>query len=146
MFIGGSPAGTAGGVKTVTIVLLFASMIANIRGRRDVTVMHRKIADEYIRRCVAIVTFSLSTLIILSVMLLFVQNSDFLDTVYEMTSAIATVGLSRGMTGELNTAGKIIVSMAMYLGRIGPITLALGFNSKRAAADVTYAESKVIIG
>jgi trk system potassium uptake protein TrkH len=146
MFIGGSPAGTAGGVKTVTIVMLFASMIANIKGRRDVTVMHRKIADEYIRRCVAIVTFSLSTLIILTVMLLFVQNGDFLDTVYEMTSAIATVGLSRGMTDKLNTAGKLIVSMAMYLGRIGPITLALGFNSNTPSDDISYAESRVIIG
>jgi trk system potassium uptake protein TrkH len=146
MFIGGSPAGTAGGVKTVTIVLLFASMIANIRGRRDVTVMHRRIADDYIRRCVAIVTFSLSTLIILTVALLYVQDAGFMDTVYEMTSAIATVGLSRGLTGELKNAGKIIVCMAMYLGRIGPITLALGFNSKRAAADVTYADSRVIIG
>jgi trk system potassium uptake protein TrkH len=146
MFIGGSPAGTAGGVKTVTIVLLFASMTANIRGHRDVTIMHRKIADEYIRRCVAIVSFSFSTLVILTVALLYVQGSDFLDTVYEMTSAIATVGLSRGLTGDLSTAGKIIVSLAMYLGRIGPITLALGFNSNKVTTEVSYAESRVIIG
>jgi trk system potassium uptake protein TrkH len=146
MFIGGSPAGTAGGVKTVTIVLLFASMTANIRGRRDVTIMHRKIADEYIRRCVAIVSFSFSTLVILTAALLYVQGSGFLDTVYEMTSAIATVGLSRGLTGDLNNAGKIIVSLAMYLGRIGPITLALGFNSNKPTTEISYAESRVIIG
>lgn len=146
MFIGGSPAGTAGGVKTVTIALLFASLTANIRGRRDVTILNRKIADEYIRRCVAIVFFSFSTLMVLTVALLFVQNSDFLDTLYEMTSAIATVGLSRGLTGELNSVGKIIVSLAMYLGRIGPITLALAFNTNKSAGDVSYAESKVIIG
>lgn len=146
MFIGGSPAGTAGGVKTVTIALLFASLTANIRGKKDVTILNRKIADEYIRRCVAIVFFSFSTLMVLTVALLFVQNSDFLDTLYEMTSAIATVGLSRGLTGELNFVGKIIVSLAMYLGRIGPITLALAFNSNKSSADVSYAESKVIIG
>ena len=108
MFIGGSPAGTAGGVKTVTVVLLFASMFANIRGKKDVNVMHRKIADETIRRCVAIIAFSFSVLFVLTTVLLAVQQSDFLDTVYEMTSAIATVGLSRGLTGTLGSAGKII--------------------------------------
>ncbi|MCD7837047.1 MAG: potassium transporter KtrB [Lachnospiraceae bacterium] len=146
MFIGGSPAGTAGGVKTVTVALLSASLMANIRGRKDVTIMHRRIADEYIRRCVAIVFFSFSALMVLTTALLFVQDGDFLDILYEMTSAIATVGLSRGITVELNFAGRMIVALAMYLGRIGPITLALAFNSSRSASDVSYADSRVIIG
>lgn len=146
MFIGGSPAGTAGGVKTVTIVLLFASMFANIRGKKDVTIMHRKIADETIRRCVAIVTFSMSTLLLLTMALLAVEQSGFLDTFYEMTSAIATVGLSRGLTGALSPIGKLIVTLTMYLGRIGPITLALAFNSNAPAENIFPAESKVIIG
>jgi trk system potassium uptake protein TrkH len=146
MFIGGSPAGTAGGVKTVTIVLLFASMIANIRGRNDVTIFHRKVADEYIRRCVAIVTFSLSTLLLLNIALLFFEGGSFLDTLYEMISAIATVGLSRGLTGEIGVAGKVILCLAMYLGRIGPITLALGFNSKKSGSELSYAETRVIVG
>jgi len=146
MFIGGSPAGTAGGVKTVTIVLLFASLSSNIKGRKDVTVMHRKIADGTIRRCAAIVIFSLSTLFVLTTALLAVQQSDFLDTLYEMTSAIATVGLSRGLTGMLNPVGKLLVCLAMYLGRIGPITFALAFNSHKLTEDLSCAESKVIIG
>ena len=146
MFIGGSPAGTAGGVKTVTIVMLIASMLANIKGKKDVTVMNRKIADEAIRRCVAIVTFSFSVLMALTVALLAVQRSDFLDTLYEMTSAIATVGLSRGLTGALYPAGKLIVTLTMYLGRIGPITLALVFNSRTPSDNISYADSKVIIG
>lgn len=146
MFIGGSPAGTAGGVKTVTIVLLLASMFANIGGKKDVCIMHRKIADETIRRCVAIVIFSFSVLLVLTVALLAVQNSNFFDTIYEMTSAIATVGLSRGLTGMLKPAGKLIVTLTMYLGRIGPITLALAFNSRNSAEDFSYAESRVIVG
>lgn len=146
MFIGGSPAGTAGGVKTVTFVMLFASMFANIRGKKDVNVMRRKIADETIRRCVAIITFSFSVLFLLTIALLVVQQSDFLDTLYEMTSAIATVGLSRGLTGSLGSVGKLIVALTMYLGRIGPITLALAFNSRPASDNATCAEGKVIIG
>lgn len=146
MFIGGSPAGTAGGVKTITVTLLAASVIANIKGKKEVTVLKRKITDETIRRCVAIICFSFAVLITLNTLLLVVNEYDFLDTIYEMTSAIATVGLSRGLTGELNNAGKIIVTLAMYLGRIGPITLALAFNSNRPENSVSYSEGKVIIG
>ena len=146
MFIGGSPAGTAGGVKRVTVILLCASMFANIKGRKDVTVMHRKIADETIRRCVAIVAFSFSVLIVLTTAVLAIQGSDFLETLYEMTSAIATVGLSRGLTGALKPAAKLLVALTMYLGRIGPITLALAFNHQRPVGDISCAESKVIVG
>ena len=85
-------------------------------------------------------------LVVLTVALLAVQRSDFLDTLYEMTSAIATVGLSRGLTGALYPAGKLIVALTMYLGRIGPITLALVFNSRTPADNISYADSKVIIG
>lgn len=146
MFIGGSPAGTAGGIKTVTVVALLASMFANIRGKRDVVIFHRKISDETIRRCVAIVVFSLSTLFLLTMALLAVEHSNFLDTLYEMTSAIATVGLSRGLTGTLGPVGKLIVTATMYLGRIGPITFALAFNSRKPLDNITYSESRIIIG
>ena len=146
MFIGGSPAGTAGGVKTVTVTLLFASVMANIKGKKEVSIMYRKVTDTVIRRCVAIIIFSMTVLMVLTGALLAVQQYDFLDTLYEMTSAIATVGLSRGLTGELSTVGKLIVSLAMYLGRIGPITLALAFNSNKGTASVSHAEAKVIIG
>lgn len=146
MFIGGSPAGTAGGVKTVTVTLLFASVLANIKGKKDVTVMKRKITDGIIRRCVAIITVSFMGVFCLTVALLCVQSGNLLDVLYEMTSAMATVGLSRGLTGELTNAGKIIVSIAMYLGRIGPITLALAFNSNKVVNSVSCAEGKVIIG
>ena len=90
--------------------------------------------------------FSLSALLVLTVALLAVQGSDFLDTFYEMTSAIATVGLSRGLTGTLKPAGKLIVALTMYLGRIGPITLALAFQSNRPSENISYAESRMIVG
>lgn len=146
MFIGGSPVGTAGGVKTVTVTLLFASVIANLRGKKDVSIMNRKITDTIIRRCVAIVGFSFSIMLCLTIALLITHPYDLLDALYEMTSAIATVGLTRGLTGELTDASKIIVTLAMYLGRIGPISLALAFNSNKPVSSVSRAEGKVIIG
>lgn len=146
MLIGGSPAGTAGGVKTITVTLLCASVVSNIKGYKDVTILRRKITDGVIRRCVAIIVFSFTVLIVLTGALLAVEPFDFLDVLYEMTSAIATVGLSRGMTGELHDIGKMIVILAMYLGRIGPITLALAFNSNKVISSASYAEGKTIIG
>ena len=145
MLIGGSPVGTAGGIKTVTVVVLFASMIANIKGNKSVTLFRQKISDDYVRRCTAIATFSISVLFLLTTCLFFVQECDFLDAFYEMTSAIGTVGLSRGLTGQLTQAGKIILCIAMYLGRIGPITLAFAFHYKNNS-EIDYAENKIIIG
>lgn len=146
MFIGGSPAGTAGGVKTVTLIVLLASVVANIKGKPTVTMMKRAISDTTIRRCVSIVFYSFSVLFGLTIVLLAMYPEDILAVLYEIVSAIGTVGLSRGLTGELNLFGKIIVSIAMYLGRIGPITFALAFNASRNKAPIAYPEEKVIIG
>lgn len=145
MVIGGSPAGTAGGIKTVTIVLLVATMVANIKGNKHVNIFGRQIGDEYIKSCSAIATFSISTLMVLTGLLMFVEDANFLDTLYEMTSAVATVGLSRGLTSNLSLLGKLIVCLTMYLGRIGPITIALSFSYKRTA-EISYAQDKVIMG
>ena len=85
-------------------------------------------------------------LFVLTTLLLVVQKSDFLDTLYEMVSAVATVGLSRNFTGSLKTAGKLIVVLGMYLGRIGPITMALAVNKKHSGGKIAYPEGKVLIG
>lgn len=146
MFIGGSPAGTAGGVKTVTVAMLMIFLLDDITGRKEADVFKRKVDDKYLRRSVAIITFSFSMLLILTVCLMCVEQSNLLDTLYEMTSAIATVGLSRGLTGELTGLGKMIVVITMYLGRIGPITMALAFNATKKYGKASYAESRIVVG
>ncbi|MGN0318393.1 MAG: TrkH family potassium uptake protein [Lachnospira sp.] len=146
MFIGGSPAGTAGGVKTVTFVLMACSVITNIKGKNRVCIMKRTISDAAIKRCVAIICFSFSIFCCLSTAMLILYPNDILAVLYEVSSAIGTVGLSRGLTGNLNSIGKIIIIIAMYLGRVGPISLALAFNSHKNSGDISYAEAKVIIG
>lgn len=146
MFIGGSPSGTAGGVKTVTMVILILSMMAAVRGDNEVTAFHRKITDNYVRRAVAIIVVSVLTLLIVCMALSITEDAGFLDILFESVSALATVGLTRGMTGTLSLAGKLIIIFAMYLGRLGPITMALAFNAKRYEGKKTMAEGKVIIG
>ena len=146
MFIGGSPSGTAGGVKTVTMIILILSMMAAVKGDNEVTVFHRKITDNYVRRAVAVIVVSMIALLVVSMALSITENASFLDILFESMSAIATVGLTRGITSKLTVAGKLIIIFAMYLGRLGPITMALAFNAKRYEGKKTMAEGKVIIG
>lgn len=147
MFIGGSPSGTAGGVKTVTIAMLCLAAWSVIKGREDTEVYNRKIKNWYIKKGLAIVLVSLLAVLVSTAILLIIENKPFLDILYECTSAIATVGLSRNVTGGLSIAGKSVIICAMYLGRIGPITMALFFNSKKAkTGGRTLPEEKIIVG
>lgn len=146
MFIGGSPSGTAGGVKTVTMIILILSMLAAVKGMDEVRAFHRKISDNYVRRAVAVIVVFFVALMTVAMALSITENGSFIDILFEATSAMATVGLTRGLTGSLTLAGKWIIIIAMYLGRLGPITMALAFNAKKYEGKKTYAEGKVIIG
>ena len=146
MFIGGSPSGTAGGVKTVTMIILILSMLAAVKGTDEVRAFHRKISDNYVRRAVAVVVVFFVALMLITMALTITEEGSLIDIMFEATSAMATVGLTRGFTGTLTIAGKWIVILAMYMGRIGPISMALAFNAKKYEGKKTYAEGKVIIG
>ena len=146
MFIGGSPSGTAGGVKTVTMIILILSMLAAVKGTDEVRAFHRKISDNYVRRAVAVIVVFFVALMAVTMALTITEEGNLTDILFEATSAMATVGLTRGFTGSLTTAGKLIIILAMYLGRIGPISMALAFNAKKYEGKKTYAEGRVIIG
>lgn len=147
MFIGGSPSGTAGGIKTVTIATLVISTIAVIKGKPDAELFRRKINFAYCRKALAVSCFSLLVLIVSTFGLSIVQHADFLDILFETTSAIGTVGLTRGITPDLSGIGKVIIILTMYLGRIGPITLALVLNPQKNKGQVCILpEEQVLIG
>jgi len=146
MFTGGSPSGTAGGVKTVTMLILVLSMGAAVKGNDEVRAFHRKISDNYVRRAVAVIVVFFVMLLAITMALTLTEEGSLTDIVFEATSAMATVGLTRGFTGMLSTAGKWIIILAMYLGRIGPITMALAFNAKKYEGKKNFAKGKVIIG
>lgn len=138
MFIGGSPSGTAGGVKTVTIAMIFLAAISIIKGKQDVELHRRRIADFYIRKALAVILVSASVLFVSTVLLSVVENGNFLDVMFETTSALATVGLSRNLTPTLSTLGKFIIVVTMYLGRIGPMSMALAFNMKGVKGNARH--------
>lgn len=146
MFIGGSPSGTAGGIKTTTAAILVLTVHSILRGRNDTEIFGRRISGNVVRRALSIFMVSFGVMLLVLTALVMVQPGEFMDCLYEVTSAIATVGLSRDFTAGLNTPGQIIIIITMYLGRIGPISLALFFNARRFVNLVRYPEERVGVG
>ena len=136
MFIGGSPVGTAGGIKTVTIVVLFATTIATVRGKNEVTLFQRNLSKQVTRKAVAVAFSSFIIVALSTILLSLTTDAPALDVVFETVSATATVGLSRNLTSSLNVWGKLILSATMYFGRIGPISLATSFNLKKENINI----------
>ena len=149
MLVGGSPMGTAGGIKTTTLAVLILSIITNLRGKKDVEVYGRKIRNSYVRSALVVAGTSIGVLFV-SVLLIFavMPQAPFVDVLYELTSAVGTVGLSRGLTAVVNTPAKWIIIFTMYLGRIGPLTLgaAVVARAQKKAEDVYLAEENIMIG
>ena len=131
MFIGGSPVGTAGGIKTVTFTVIIATAVSVIRKKDDVELFGRQLSRQAINKAIAVFTMSFAIMLISTILLSAVTDASALDIAYETVSATATVGLSRNLTFSLGTLGKLIIIATMYLGRVGPITLAIAFGSRK---------------
>lgn len=131
MFIGGSPVGTAGGIKTVTFTVLVWSAVSQIKNKNSVSVFNRTLTTIAVNKAVAVAIMSLFTVSLSTVLLAAVTQADMLDIIFEAVSATATVGLTRNLTSSLNLMGKIIIIATMYFGRVGPISLAVAFLAKR---------------
>ncbi len=136
MFVGGSPVGTAGGVKTVTIAILVLSAFATIRNQADVVLFRRRISKQAIGKAVAVVSMSFLIAFTATVLLSAASGAPALDVMYETFSATATVGLSRNLTPTLNLFGKLIIIVTMYLGRVGPISMVIAFHTKKQKQNI----------
>ncbi|WP_051671580.1 TrkH family potassium uptake protein [Oribacterium sp. P6A1] len=148
MFIGGSPMGTAGGVKTVTFFALILYALSSLNRHQKPVIFNRAFSFETIHKAVAIIIISFLVTSGLSIMLMLTNPTvSLVDALYETFSATATVGLSRNLTASLNPAGKVIIIIAMYLGRIGPISLVMFFRGNKDKNDLLkYADGKYYIG
>lgn len=146
MFIGGSPSGTAGGIKTTTFLIITASMFSAVSGRDSTELFGRKINSETVRKAMSVFSLSFFVLIVSFLLVCAFVPGSFESCLYEVVSAIGTVGLSRDLTPQLNLAGKLIIVATMYLGRIGPISLALFFNTKKYTNLIELPEENIPIG
>lgn len=146
MFVGGSPGSTAGGIKTTTLGVLFLSTHAVVRGESEPVVFGRHISTETVRKSLAIFLVSIVIILSVSFMLTITESAPLVDILYETVSALATVGASKGMTPHLTDAGKNLITLCMYLGRIGPMTMAFAFGMKAKKSLIRYPESFISIG
>ncbi|MCR4778076.1 MAG: potassium transporter TrkH [Lachnospiraceae bacterium] len=147
MFIGGSPVGTAGGVKTVTFFLVFMNALSYIGGRRESVIFHKRVGEEVMRKAAAVVFVSFAAVFTITVLFLLGGGVSLTDGLYEVVSALATVGLSRGLTPNLNVYRRILIIISMYLGRIGPISMAIFFSKSVGAENkIKHSEGTFYVG
>ena len=147
MLIGGSPAGTAGGIKTVTFAILMASALATVSGRDDAVMFNRTVSKHAVGKAVAVTGIFLMIAFAAALLLEVLTGSDFLDVLFEAVSATATVGLTRGLTGTLGAPGKLVLIVTMFLGRVGPISLFIALNTnKKKSGNVRYPTEQINVG
>lgn len=145
MFIGASPGGTGGGIKTTTFVLLLLTMRSSILGRFNTEAFGRLISYETVRKALTITLLSFG-LVMMSSALISYQGLEFSKVVFEVTSAFGTVGLSMGITTKLSTISKIIVGLTMFAGRVGPLTLFLALTMGKFEKKTKFPKEDVSIG
>lgn len=153
MFIGASPGGTGGGVKTTTFGVTVAALWATVRGHREPVLLKRRLAAEVIARAFFISLIAFLALNGIAALLLVSEGRDLLPTLFETTSAFGTVGLSTGqagsvlsLTGHFTDTGKLLVALMMFMGRVGPLTLAIAVVGRAHLPRVRYPEARVMIG
>ncbi|QQY80371.1 trk system potassium uptake protein TrkH [Keratinibaculum paraultunense] len=146
MFIGGSSGSTAGGIKTTTFGAALLTTLAVIRGDKDVVAFNRRINQEIINRSLAIISIGLILILTVSIILTITEDSSFLDILFETTSAFGTVGLTRGITPNLSNIGKIMITLTMYAGRVGPLTMAFAFAERQKQSLFRYSEENITVG
>ena len=144
MLIGGSPVGTAGGIKTVTVAVLFCSAYATVINKSDATLFGRRFSEAAVKKAVAVVVTFLTICAASTLAMMAATDAPALDVIYETVSAAATVGLSRNLTPGLNTVGKFIIIITMYFGRVGPISLAVALGSKNETQNIISEPSETI--
>jgi trk system potassium uptake protein len=147
MFVGASPASTGGGIKTTTFATIIASAYATIRGKKNVEMLKHTISFELIDRAYSIALFSVSLIFVSTFFLAITDgNHEFLKLIFEEVSAFGTVGLSTGITPFLSDAGKTILILTMYVGRIGTLTMAAALMRKALYTNYKYSQISLVIG
>jgi trk system potassium uptake protein TrkH len=152
MFIGASPGSTGGGIKTTSFALLMLMIVNRVRGRDSVTIFRRTLPAEILARTIAIVLASAVSVLVISSVLLVAAGPAagpasrhlFVEYMFETLSAFGTVGLSMNMTAALNVVQKLAIILIMFMGRVGPLTLAFAWSTSRRG--LVYAEEGVMVG
>ena len=147
MLIGGNPGSTAGGIKTVTIAVLLAYVWSNLRAGRGTNIFGRRLDDDTIKKASSVVMISLIMAVTAVIAISYMQPAlPAEDVIFEVLSAIGTVGMSAGITRDLTIGSRIVIILLMYCGRIGSMSFALSFTERKKVAPVEFPVEKVMIG
>lgn len=149
MFIGGSPGSTAGGIKTTAISILFLTVLCVLKGRHDPEAFGRRIDKDSVFKAFAVVVIGLGIVFGVTLVMSFfesAQGTSMEALIFEATSAFATVGLSEGITPDVQFTSKAALIAGMYFGRVGPITVLLALSRQKTPAQIAYPEGKILIG
>ncbi|MEI3229497.1 MAG: TrkH family potassium uptake protein [Lachnospiraceae bacterium] len=146
MFIGGAPGSTAGGIKVTTIVVLLVYLKANLTRTVGYNIFGRRLEDDALRKSAAVFCTNLFLATTAALILCALQNFNGLDTLLEVISAISTVGMTAGLTTQLNMISRMVVILLMYLGRVGSLSFAMSFTDKKKIAHVMQPAEKINIG
>ncbi len=146
MFIGGSPGGTAGGIKTTTMLIIMMHIISTLRQNEKVVLWKKTISKDVIVKAMGIFYLNIMVYFVGIFALSLVESFDFIAICFEVMSALATVGSTLGITSELSITGKLIISLIMYIGRIGIVTLLVSLLKKNQKQDlITYPQGNIIV-
>ncbi len=147
MFIGASPGGTGGGIKTTTLRVLTSCTQAILRGKEEVILYERQIAKSLILKAIGVLMGSVATVILSTTLIAFTDPKfEFIQILFEVVSAFATVGLSTGITGSISTAAKLILIVTMYIGRVGILLLMSAILGDPRPSKIHYPEENLLVG
>ncbi|WP_438350354.1 TrkH family potassium uptake protein [Paenibacillus sp. FA6] len=146
MFIGAAPGSTGGGIKVTTFAILIGAVYTMARGREDVVFFRNRIAKEVVYKAITLTLLSFLLVIAFTMVLSITEDRQFLTLLFETTSAFGTCGLSMGITPDLSPFGKGSITFLMFLGRLGPLTLAYALTPKAKKESFRYPEGKITIG
>ncbi len=146
MFIGASPGGTGGGIKTTTFVSVLVSVVSTVRNREDAVWLKKRIPDRIIKKSIAIFFLSLSIIIVGTALVEAFENMPLSKVMFEVFSAFGTVGLSTGITPHLHGFSKVVLSLIMLTGRVGPLTAVVAMAEAGQAPPIRYPEGEILVG
>jgi trk system potassium uptake protein TrkH len=146
MFIGAAPGSSGGGIKVTTFAILIGAMIAMVRGKEDIVMFRYRIAKDRIYKAITFTLLSFFLIVIAAMVLSTTENFPFLGILFEVTSAYGTAGMSMGLTSQLTTFGKFVIIVLMFVGRLGPVTLAFTLTPKAEKELFRFPEGKITIG
>lgn len=146
MFIGGNPGSTAGGIKTTTFAVLVMTVIASARRNKDVEIFKKRLDDGVARQAYAVISIYLGAIIVSTLIICAIQDFGLVEVLFETVSAAATVGLTMGLTPQLNIVSKIIIMILMYGGRVGGLTLGMVLAEKKNNVPLKKPRENILIG